>query len=106
MFFFLFYSVSTFYYCIYFLRCIQMQQNCNNAKLVQLVQQNDGEGLSLTCHFDVINVIRLSFCESMCKMYNIDFDYYIFSFLGLMAQMTQNTMSFCVINFGVSFCNF
>ena len=45
--------------------------------------------MSLSCHFDVINVIRLSFRENMCKMYRIVFDYYIISFLGLMTQMTQ-----------------
>ena len=69
MFFLLFYSVSTFYYRAFLGHSCccgsPMQQNCNNAKLVQLVQQNDGEGLSLPCHFDVINVIRLSFRESM-----------------------------------------
>ncbi len=72
MFFLLFYLVSTFYYRAFLehsccLRFYPMQQNCNNAKLVQLVQQNDGEGLSLTCHFDVINVIHLSFQKSMQK---------------------------------------
>lgn len=73
MFFLLFYSLSTFYYRAFLehsccLRFYPMQQNCNNAKLVQLVQQTHGrhtDGLSLTCHFDVINVIRLSFRESM-----------------------------------------